>query len=92
VSRPLLHTSLSGVRVATRLAGGVLLAVSGLFSTLVFGVDRQTPDGARATKSTKHNNHSRAPIQFDCPHWPHCACPGGTVRPECPGLAKPDPS
>lgn len=24
--------------------------------------------------------------QFKCPLWPHCNCPGGTVRPECPGL------
>lgn len=23
---------------------------------------------------------------FHCPLWPHCDCPGGTVRPECPGL------
>lgn len=23
---------------------------------------------------------------FDCPLWPGCDCPGGTMRPECPGL------
>jgi len=23
---------------------------------------------------------------FKCPLWPGCDCPGGTVRPECPGL------
>lgn len=23
---------------------------------------------------------------FKCPLWPGCDCPGGTMRPECPGL------
>lgn len=25
---------------------------------------------------------------LNCPHWPECACPGGTMRPECPAQAK----
>jgi len=23
---------------------------------------------------------------FNCPLWPECDCPAGTVRPECPGV------
>ncbi len=23
---------------------------------------------------------------FHCPLWPECGCPGGVMRPECPGL------
>lgn len=31
---------------------------------------------------------AETPQVFECPEWPQCACPGGTVRPDCPGLAK----
>lgn len=29
---------------------------------------------------------------FECPHWPECDCPGGTIRPGCPGRSLPCPT
>lgn len=55
--------------------------------------------GARPQAAT-HKTQSAPQIEttatFDCEQWPACGCPGGTMRPECPGLAKirktkPDP-
>lgn len=28
------------------------------------------------------------PKTFNCPIWPNCGCPDGTVDPKCPGLEK----
>lgn len=45
--------------------------------------------GARVAsdKAQAHGTAPRAPKDQDntaCPHFPHCACPGGTARPKCP--------
>lgn len=24
-------------------------------------------------------------VRFECPRWPHCGCPDGTIAPDCPG-------
>jgi len=67
--------------LAGGLVGGFLHAVTDLFS-------RNT----RARAAAAHDKPRRAPTgqdhtpTFDCPNWPECGCPGGTVRPECPGL------
>lgn len=42
------------------------------------------PAGARAMRHTHDRADTRAPIGFDCPHFPNCECPGGVARPECP--------
>lgn len=34
----------------------------------------------------KPDNPQVATIAFDCPKWPRCNCPDGTMRPDCPGL------
>ncbi|SPJ27653.1 hypothetical protein TRM7615_01143 [Falsiruegeria mediterranea M17] len=81
--------SLGGSPRATALAGGVLSAAAGIFSRMTRGGHRHPLNGARATKPTTHTNEPRAPKAFECPEWPRCACPGGTVRPECPGLETP---
>ncbi|MBO9453240.1 hypothetical protein J7426_23465 [Tropicibacter sp. R16_0] len=83
---PYTHTSLSGSNRTAKLAGGALRAVSGLFFRMTRGDHRHPLHGARATKPTTHESKPRAPKAFDCPEWPRCACPGGTVRPDCPGL------
>lgn len=79
---PILDTPTTGIlRNPGKLAGGALLAASGPFS--------HQPAGARAAAT--HDKNTRAPIAdemptFHCPLWPGCDCPGGTMRPECPGL------
>ncbi|WP_181892985.1 hypothetical protein [Falsiruegeria mediterranea] len=86
MQNPYTATSLSGSNRTAKLAGGARLAVSGLFSRMTRGGHRQPLNGARATKPTTHESKPRAPKAFDCPEWPGCGCPGGTVRPDCPGL------
>lgn len=53
------------------------------------------PAGARTTATTQDEarptcaptvNDDDIPT-FHCPLWPGCGCPGGTVMPDCPGLA-----
>lgn len=50
------------------------------------------PSQAKGARETHHslNTKTRPPDQpeptFDCPLWPGCDCPGGAMRPECPGL------
>lgn len=81
---------------AGKLAGRGLLDVPGLFSRFRRGRLGHAPAGARAAATT-HDNKQRAPKlvpdpmadntpTFHCPLWPQCGCPGGTMRPECPGL------
>lgn len=46
-------------------------------------------NGARVAsdKAQAHGTAPRAPTEqgnAPCPHFPHCACPGGIARPECP--------
>ncbi|MBR9651887.1 hypothetical protein [Thalassovita aquimarina] len=84
------HVHPAGIRlIAGHLAGGAMLAASGLFSKF---------RRARAAATT-HDEPQRAPrlvvdnsASFDCPEWPACGCPGGTVRPGCPGLKMPEAS
>lgn len=67
-------------------AGRALLATPGLFSFR--GRCGGALNGARAASAT-HANKQRAPKAgsvLHCPLWPDCGCPGGTMRPECPGL------
>lgn len=84
MSPPGSHTKAGAHLLAGKLAGGVLLAVSGLFSTLRKARFGGAPIGARAAATTHET--PRAPKAFHCPLWPSCGCPGGTTRPECPGL------
>lgn len=77
---------------AGTLAGRGLLDAPGLFSSIRRGRSGHAPAGARAAATT-HDENLRAPIlpidkteTFHCPLWPECGCPGGTMRPECPGL------
>lgn len=80
-----------------RLAGRGLLVASGLFLIHHVGRKGNARAGARAEPATAHDNEQRAPRTkqptdskaspvFHCPLWPECVCPGGTMRPECPGL------
>lgn len=75
-----------------QLAGRELLDTPGHFSSIRHGQLGHAPAGARAAATT-HGKTLRAPkasaqdiATFHCPMWPECACPGGTMRPECPGL------
>lgn len=29
------------------------------------------------------------PLVFDCPRWPACGCPDGTIADDCPGVSRP---
>ena len=60
------------------LAEGGPLSTLGLFLTRL---------GARKAHHS-HTTHLRAPDnpEFDCPLWPECGCPDGTMHPDCPGL------
>lgn len=82
---------------AGKLAGRVLLDVPGLLSRFRRGRLGNAPAGARAASAITHDHQQRAPKPtpelavdntptFHCPLWPQCGCPGGTMRPECPGL------
>ena len=77
---------------AGKLAGRGLPDVPGLFSSIRRGRLGHAPAGARAAATT-HDETLRAPTlavdntaTFHCPLWPGCGCPGGMMRPECPGL------
>ena len=74
-------------------AGRGLLDVPGLLSLFRRGRQGTAPAEARAASAITHDNQQRAPKlvvdntpTFHCLLWPQCGCPGGTVRPECPGL------
>lgn len=85
---------LTGNRLfAGKLAGRGLLDAPGLFSLFRRGRQGTAPNGSRAASAITHDNKQRAPKlmaedapTFHCPLWPQCDCPGGTMRPECPGL------
>ena len=66
---------------AGKLAGGDLLAASGLFHSIARGPFAVALDGAYAIIG---DNADHIPT-FHCPLWPGCDCPGGVMRPECPG-------
>ncbi len=75
-----------------KLTGGGPLAVPGSFLSIARGPFAVALIGARAAATT-HDETTRAPTlvtddtpTFHCPLWPQCGCPGGTMRPECPGL------
>lgn len=75
---------------AGKLAGGELLVIPGTFYSIARRMIAAAQAGARA-HATTHTDTVRAPIIDDiptshCPLWPGCGCPGGTMRPECPGL------
>ena len=76
---------------AGKLAGRGLLDVPGLLSSIPRGRLGHAPTGARVASVITHHNLQRAPKlvdtvpSFHCPEWPQCGCPGGTMRPECPG-------
>ncbi len=59
---------------AGKLAGRGLLAIPGFFS-------RKRRGRSKTPKLIADNTPT-----FHCPEWPGCGCPGGTMRPECPGL------
>ena len=74
-------------------AGGVASHVPGFFRTLCRGLLGPARTGARTDAITHENKTPCAPrlvvnntAIFHCPEWPSCGCPGGTMRPECPGL------
>lgn len=80
------------LKPAGKLTGGGLLAVPGSFLSIARGPFAVALAGARAAATT-HDETTRAPKlvvdntpTFHCPLWPQCGCPGGTMRPECPGL------
>jgi len=66
---------------AGQLAGDASLRVTG-----------PLPHNPAARAASTHDKPRRAPQSqdttpsFHCPEYPECGCPGGTVRPECPGL------
>ncbi len=47
---------------------------------------RRAITGIRPVARAPMSADDQPPRPFHCPLWPECACPGGTVRPECPGL------
>lgn len=72
-------------------AGGDLLDATGSFSSIARGPFAVALTGARAAAAATHDEQQRAPKSedvptFHCPLWPECGCPGGAMRPECPGL------
>ena len=77
------HTPTTGVHLyAGKLAGGGLLDAACPFSNAANapnapGTSRNTPEPAPSGEDTP---------TFHCPLWPGCGCPGGAMRPECPGL------
>lgn len=74
-------------------AGGALPVITRIFSLPFRWRLSPAIDGARAPQANPtHTGTKRAPKgetpTFDCNLWPECGCPGGTMRPECPGLSK----
>lgn len=37
-------------------------------------------------KDKAENPAAPRTMSFECPRWPGCGCPDGTVDPDCPGL------
>ena len=76
-----------------QLAGGVASHVPGFLKRHALGLVGPARTGARTAAITHENKIPCVPrlvvdhtASFDCPEWPSCGCPGGTMRPECPGL------
>lgn len=73
---------------AGQLARRILLFAARIFHTLFRWRPSLANEGARdAITHVKfaRPTESNPPI-FECELWPACGCPGGTMRPECPGL------
>lgn len=69
-------------------AGGVASRVSGFFIHFLCWLVLPSQVGRQADMTTLKPKYPRATNDgtFHCPEWPTCGCPGGTMRPECPGL------
>jgi len=63
------------------------------FRTVAFGKNPRPPEGDGWTLHSSTSFDATwvrdAPAKtFDCPRWPGCGCPDGTIAADCPGVTR----